>query len=97
LIPFQFHAEAEVEFGEAASFYEAKLTGLGVSFIGEVGRAIALVGKFPEAGAPFGSKLRRIAIRRFPYSIIYRKDADRLLILAVAHQSRRPGYWHNRK
>jgi hypothetical protein len=40
---------------------------------------------------------RRILLDRFPYSVIYRASADEILIIAVAHLRRRPGYWRHRK
>jgi hypothetical protein len=35
-------------------------------------------------------------MRRFPYSLIYAALVDEIRILAVAHHSRRPGYWRDR-
>jgi hypothetical protein len=32
----------------------------------------------------------------FPFLVIYREAAESVLILAVAHGHRRPGYWRNR-
>lgn len=40
--------------------------------------------------------IRRRAVRRFPYHLIYLELPDRLQILAVAHDRRRPGYWVGR-
>jgi plasmid stabilization system protein ParE len=97
LIPVQFHFEAEAEFGEAAAFFETKLVGLGVAFAAEVERATLFISAFPDAGSPLGRRLRRIIVRRFPYAIIYRYEAALLLIVAVAHQHRHPGYWRNRR
>jgi plasmid stabilization system protein ParE len=96
LIPHGFHHEAEEEFTEAASFYESRVPGLGWAFVGEVERAITFARTNPEAGSPLGEKVRRMLVRRFPYSVIYRGEAERLLILAIAHQHRRPGYWRHR-
>jgi hypothetical protein len=36
-------------------------------------------------------------IARFPYSIIYRQDPGGIVIVAIAHQRRTPGYWRRRK
>ncbi|MEW6688102.1 MAG: type II toxin-antitoxin system RelE/ParE family toxin [Pseudomonadota bacterium] len=58
---------------------------------------MSLVRQFPEAGSPIGSKRRRVLVARFPYSIVYRHDPDFILIVAVAHQRRRPGYWRGRR
>ena len=37
--------------------------------------------------------LQQYRLKRFPFSIIYLEKADRVWIVAVAHPSRRPGYW----
>jgi hypothetical protein len=40
---------------------------------------------------------RRFLLHRFPYLLIYREREDGVIqILAVAHTSRRPGYWKER-
>ncbi len=97
MIPYTFHPEADAELEEAALFYESRLAGLGKSFAAEVERTIALVREFPEAGSQVGPRRRRVLVARFPYSIVYRQDSDAIVIVAVAHQRRRPGYWRRRK
>ena len=97
MIPYAFHPDADAEFEEAALFYESRMIGLGKSFAAEVERTIALVRDFPEAGSSVGRKLRRVLVARFPYSVVYRHEADSIVVVAVAHQRRRPGYWRRRK
>lgn len=41
--------------------------------------------------------IRRFVLRKFPYSIIYSIEPDCVMILAVAHQRREPGYWRERR
>jgi hypothetical protein len=69
LIRFYFHSEAEREFEEAAIFYESRVPGLGRSFSAEVERTIRLVREYPDAGAPIGTKRRRVLVDRFPYFV----------------------------
>ncbi|MDA8108344.1 MAG: type II toxin-antitoxin system RelE/ParE family toxin [Betaproteobacteria bacterium] len=97
MIPCKFHPDADAELEEAALFYESRLPGLGKAFAAEVAQTISLVREFPESGTPLGSRRRRVIIARFPYSIVYRHDPDAIVIVAVAHQRRRPGYWRRRK
>jgi len=97
VIAYAFHPDADAELGEAAHFYEAQMPGLGKSFAAEVERTIALVREFPEAGSSVGARRRRVLVARFPYSIVYRQDPDSIVIVAVAHQRRRPGYWRGRE
>ncbi len=96
MIPCSFHPDAVAELEAAAIFYESRMAGLGKSFAAEVERTIFLVREYPEAGSPMGSTRRRVLVARFPYSIVYRQDPDSIVIVAVAHQRRRPGYWRRR-
>lgn len=91
-----FHPEAEAELLAAARFYETHRLGLGIDYIGEVRRAAATLVAHPGAGHRFSKRLRRIFIRRFPYGLVYRAEPDAILIVAVAHLHRRPGYWRRR-
>ncbi len=97
MIPYEFHYEAEDELGESAVFYESRVVGLGESFTSEVQRAVNMIRDHPDLGSSLGAKVRRVLVRRFPYSVLYRHEAGRIFILAVAHQHRRPGYWRHRE
>jgi plasmid stabilization system protein ParE len=97
LIAYSFHPEAEAELEDASHFYESRMLGLGKSFAAEVERTIHLIREFPDAGSPAGLTRRRVLVARFPYSVVYRHDAGSIVIVAVAHQRRRPGYWRQRK
>jgi hypothetical protein len=35
-------------------------------------------------------------LKRFPYDIVVRELSEEILVVAVAHHSRRPGYWRDR-
>ena len=97
MIPYDFHPEARAEFVEATVFYESRRVGLGSSFATEVERTIALIRSHPDVGGLGRLRRRRMYLVGFPYSVVYRHDSESVLILAVAHQSRRPGYWRHRK
>ena len=92
----RFHPAARIELLEAARFYESRLAGLGIAFVAEVERVSAFVVSRPAVGAPLGEQLRRLSLRRFPYTVIYRPARDDIEIIAIAHQHRRPGYWRGR-
>jgi len=92
--------EAEAETAEAALWYEAHRTGLGIEFLEAVNDAVIRVAELPRMGSPVSGvadqAIRRRAVSRFPYHVIYLELPDRLQILAVAHDRRRPGYWVGR-
>jgi plasmid stabilization system protein ParE len=93
-----FHPAARAELLTSVSYYDEQADGLGRQFTDEVERAVDLLSEQPGLGAPIigTEKLRRWSLRRFPHYLIYRAEPNTLLILAVAHQRRRPGYWKER-
>jgi plasmid stabilization system protein ParE len=89
-------APAQAELDEAMSWYSAQAPGLGDGFLVEVLRSIQLIQRHPEGWHPLTPEIRRCRLRRFPYSVVYTIEAGEVLILAVAHQHRRPNYWQVR-
>ena len=91
-----FLPEADEEFREAARYYERDAPGLGIAFITEIHRAVTSVLANPHAAAAAGSGIRRTVLHRFPYNVLYSIVEDTIVIVAVAHQKRRPSYWRAR-
>jgi hypothetical protein len=87
----QIHSLAEAELAAAARFYEARLHGLGEAFLVELGRCFDRVRSFPESGTRCYGRFRR-----FPYDVVYEVLPHAVLVVAVAHQQRKPGYWRTR-
>ncbi len=88
--------EAEDDLAEAALFLEQRVAGLGDGLVVEVERSLARLARNPYIGPDVGGGARKLAVRSFPYDLIYRLETERVLILAVAHHRRRWGYWRNR-
>jgi hypothetical protein len=40
--------------------------------------------------------VRRFLLPRFPFAVAYVIRGDDVLVLAIAHTRRRPGYWRGR-
>lgn len=92
-----FHEDAEDELNDAADFYDLESPGLGISFLDDIQKAIEDIVLFPEAGPLAKGRVRRRFLRKFPYTVIYSLRETEIRILAVAHQKRRPFYWHERR
>lgn len=90
----QFAPAAQRELLEATAWY---LTEGGPAVAGQfewaVDRALRLLAFMPRLGSPMDQGLRAWPLKHFPYTLVYRVQVDVLTILAVAHQSREPGYW----
>ena len=92
----EFHPEAQAEFVAAAQFYERQAEGLGLDFIRTVRQTYQRLLESPASGPPFGRRLRRLLVPKFPYGLLYRVERERIDIIAVMHLHRRPGYWRSR-
>jgi plasmid stabilization system protein ParE len=91
-----FHPEAFAEYVAAASAYEDGQPGLGARFIQSVESAIEGICQAPERWTILEQDVRRRLTRVFPYAILYVIEENHLLIVAVMHCHRKPGYWRTR-
>lgn len=91
-----FAEEALAEFNEAKAYYALKDAELEEAFADSVRQGLRLVCAQPESGRIEFEDVRRVILKRFPYKLLYIVEADRLLVVAVAHQRRQPEYWFNR-
>lgn len=94
--PVRFLEEAQNEFLEQVSFYEERQKGLGDRFRQSAQAATALASAHPNLGSPWRLATRRVFLKGFPFSVVYRIEQEELVVLAVAHFKRRPTYWRQR-
>lgn len=96
MMPVRFLAAAVREMAEAAQWYQERTPGMGEAFLEQAKATAEFVAAFPESGEELPKGYRRKLLRRFPYAIVYTIDPGELVVHAVAHLSRRPGYWLRR-
>jgi plasmid stabilization system protein ParE len=94
---FEFHPEALEEYEESARYYARRQAGLELRFIDCVESAIKQACESPTRWAVFDTDVRRCLVRVFPFAVLYSVEPDYVLIVAVRHLSREPGYWRNRR
>ena len=96
----RFLPAAVFELESSAEDYEAAEPGLGSEFRQEVRSIVALIERHhrigPSVNAGTKTALREFLLDRFPYRLIYSIDANDIIIVALAHQHRRSGYWRGR-
>lgn len=91
-----FHPEAREEFLASVDWYNLQAPGLGADFADSVQTAVSLVEAFPLGWTEVEEGIRRCLVQRFPYGILYSVEGDVIVIYAVMHLHREPGYWKNR-
>jgi toxin ParE1/3/4 len=97
--PCQFSDLASQDLAEAVRWYEQQRSGLGAELLGAVSAAVEQIRAHPESGTPRPSRpaTRQILVSRFPYLVVYQVRDRAVRVIAVAHTSRLPDYWHHRR
>ena len=93
--PHVFHPDAREEYIQAV-YYSAVAPELGGRLYDEIERLIQEIRREPKRFFQFSPPVRRALARRFPYSVVYLEEPERVWIVAIMHGKRRPGYWRER-
>lgn len=91
-----FRPAARAEFDGAALWYEDRQPGLGRQFVSEIDRAIGRASAHPERFPIKHVAIRCVQAQRFPYSVFYLIESDRIVVLAIFHARRDPLVWRSR-
>ena len=93
---YEFHPDALNELKETAQYYAAREVGLDLRFVDSVEESIGGIIEAPTRWRIIDEDVRRCLTHVFPHGVLYTIEQDYVLILAVMHCSREPGYWKYR-
>ena len=94
---YVFHPEALDEYAEAVQHYIEQRVEVAQAFINAIEDTVYRIREAPTRYAVIDEDVRRCMTRKFPYGVLYTIEQDYILILAIMHCSREPGYWKSRK
>jgi plasmid stabilization system protein ParE len=89
-LPLVFRRIAQLELDDSVSWYENKRTGLGKRFRIEIEKHLERIAHQPQQFRQIRGQVRRVVLQRFPYSIYFLPEVDRIVVLAVFHGRRAP-------
>lgn len=92
-----FHPDVKEEVKSSYIWYQNQAQGLGNDFLSELETAYQAIEELPDTWPNFQKGFRRFLLSKFPFSVIYRTTKNTIFIVAVMHNSRKPGYWEERK
>jgi len=95
-LPVRLRRAAQVEYDEAADWYESRRKGLGLRFVAAVRKALEDIAVRPDSWAEVWPGVREAPVRKFPYFIYYQTHPDHVMVLAVFHAARNPAAWRSR-
>ena len=80
----------------AAAYYENQQQDLGKRFLASVQEAVNRIQVNARLYPVIEGDVRRCLARTFPYGVLFRIDPEGIVIFAVMHLRRDPGYWQER-
>jgi toxin ParE1/3/4 len=97
-VRIHLHPGAAADLTSAGDWYELQLPGLGLDLADDIQRGLNAIAESPETwplwpGIGEAVGVRRFLLARFPFAVGYIVEADEIVVLAIAHLRRRPGYW----
>lgn len=95
-LPVEVHPSAFEEAQAAYRWYRERNEAVAKAFLAELDRAVQLISDDPMRWSAYLDRTRRFLLRKFPFSVIYHHSDVAVMILAFAHERRKPGYWKNR-
>ena len=99
ILRFDHRARGEID--RELDWYDRRGSGLKERLISEIEAAIEVIVTRP-ASCPIvrrmraGPVIRKAALGRFPFALIFAIDGQRAVVIAFAHHSRKPLYWKHR-
>jgi toxin ParE2 len=94
--PVRFHPEDEQEYLSSLAWYKERSPAASFDFESEFQRAMSAIAETPNRWPIYFSPYRRYFLHQFPFAIVYSASQDEVLVLAVAHGHRKPGYGRKR-
>jgi toxin ParE1/3/4 len=84
-VRLSFHPAAGAKYAAALQWYEERGSELGLAFTSEIARALRLIRQARDRWLRYGTRHRRILVRRFPYWVVYLPTEACIWIVAIAH------------
>jgi toxin ParE1/3/4 len=88
--------ETQCDIFGAIRFYEDRVPGLGRRFLRALDETIGRIAANPKLHPFYEKPIRSCRIAGFPYRVLFVDERRTLLIVAVSHLARRPGWWRHR-
>ncbi|MGB9233020.1 MAG: type II toxin-antitoxin system RelE/ParE family toxin [Terriglobales bacterium] len=94
--PLRLDPEAEQEYLAALAWYRDRSPAAARQFQNAVEQAGHAIQRTPQRWPVYFGDFRKYTLHQFPFSVIYQEMITEVVVFAVAHGSRKPGYWKNR-
>jgi plasmid stabilization system protein ParE len=87
---------AREELLHEAQYLERARPTYGKKFVAEIKTIFAQIKRNPQAGKPDDEGCRRLRVKDFSFSVVFREEPTEVVVYVIRSDSRMPGYWHAR-
>jgi plasmid stabilization system protein ParE len=91
-----FTEEARDDYDQSFDWYAGRSAKAAVRFATVIEAAFDAIVAKPDEFPRTGRGCQYCSLKRFPFRIVFYQDLNRIVIVAIAHAKRRPGYWFRR-
>ena len=96
MLPIDLLPGARRDFDESFDWYAERSGHTARRFTEAVDAALEKVAGMPTQFSSTDGVHRECPVKKFPFRIVYRLIDQRVIVVAIAHAKRQPGYWRNR-
>jgi plasmid stabilization system protein ParE len=96
MTPLDFLPGARLDFDTSFNWYATRSSVAAERFAIAVESAFVRLSKYPGQCASIDARHWECIVKRFPFRVVFRVEATRILIVAIAHAKRQPDYWKGR-
>jgi plasmid stabilization system protein ParE len=88
--------EAMAEFNEAVDWYAERSQSAALGFVAAIEKALEKIVAAPQSFPGTYAGCRYCRLPHYPFQVVFFQEAERLVVVAIAHAKRQPGYWRDR-
>ncbi len=96
MLPIEFLAEARRDFDEAFDWYASRSFMAARQLANAIDAALLRISRNAAQLAFIDNMHQECPVKKFPFRVIYRKEQERIVVVAIAHAKRRPSFWQGR-
>ena len=92
-LPVVYRRKVGRDLADYFSWYNEQRDGLGEEFLAAIDSVFDTVEQYPEIFARIHGEVRRAVPSRFPFSVFYRVESNRVVVLTVLLTASDPKVW----
>ena len=93
----EYHDGARADSDDSFDWYAKRSEEAAIGFVSAVDEAMVRIMANPERCPKTLAECRCCSLKKYPFRVVFREEYDRIVVIAVAHAKRRPGYWKDRR